>query len=80
MTELTAPKGVEKCSARYCAQEIAESMIVSYWMDGRSDDTAAYHDKQAIEEMHNLAALFGCKLVPLEVDATAPTVNLEAAE
>lgn len=71
MTELKAPTGVGKCSAQHRAQEIAESMIISYWMDGRSDDTAAYLDKQAIDDMHKLAALFGAKLVPLEVDDTA---------
>lgn len=79
MTELKAPTGVDKCSARHSAQEIAESMIISYWMDGRSDDTAAYHAEHAIDHMHTLAALFGAKLVPLDVDDTAPAVSLEDA-
>lgn len=68
MTELKAPKGVDKCAAQHRAQKIAESMIVSYWMDALRDDTAACFDNHAIEDMHKLAALFGAKLVPLDGD------------
>ena len=70
---LKAPNGVKKCTARYRAREIAESMVLSYWMDGIEGGNPDYHDAQAVNAMHKLAALFGAKLVPLDEVAAAPT-------
>ena len=47
------------------AGQIAESLIVAYWLRNSHDDSAAlYHLKSAHESMHRLADALGYTLTP----------------
>lgn len=58
----TIPAGVDKVKAQMMANEIADRMLLSYWATDAS--RAEFHDAHAHDRMAELAALFGCKLVP----------------
>jgi hypothetical protein len=46
------------------AGQIAESLIVAYWLHNRDNSTALYHLKAAHESMHRLADALGYTLTP----------------
>jgi hypothetical protein len=46
------------------AEQVAESLIVAYWLHTRDDGTALYHLKSAHESMHRLADALGYTLTP----------------
>jgi hypothetical protein len=46
------------------AGQVAENLIVAYWLHTRDDSTALYHLKAAHESMRKLADALGYTLTP----------------
>ena len=65
MTHAIAPDYLEKVSAQYHAEKTAQHLCVSFWAHHIPDANTGYHDKEAIDHLEQLAALFGCRLEPI---------------
>lgn len=74
MTITLPTKAVDLLAGRSNAAAISESIIVAYWMHGRSDPTALHHLDIVHREFAELADALGYTIAPKE----APVA--EAAE
>lgn len=80
MTNLTLPAiAADILNGKSNAVEIAESMIVAYWMHGRDDGTALYHLKAVHDQFRELATALGYAVAPIANPAQTAAADLYAA-
>lgn len=59
------PTKTQCCTAQIHAQNLADNLLLAYWMAGRNETTRDYHCKEASQKLKALCAELGFELTPI---------------